>query len=104
MYHAEHAIDAALFNTAIYLLKKRPIVQIVHRLAFRLPGFGPLIEACEWISGPTESCVAVVNRGDLLSVFPGGATEAFLSNNDYKLLWPKQAGFAKIAMQTKVVR
>ncbi len=104
MYHAEHACDAAFFNSEIFLRKKRPIVQIVHRLAFRIPGFATFIEACEWISGTVDSCVAILKKGDLLTVFPGGATEAFLSDKKYTILWPRMAGFAKIAIQAKVVR
>jgi hypothetical protein len=104
MYHAEHACDAAFFNSEIFLRKKRPIVQIVHRLALRIPGFPTFMDACEWITGTVESCVAILKKGDLLSVFPGGATEAFLSDNNYNILWPRYAGFARIAVQAKVVR
>jgi len=56
----------------------------------------------EHSTGSIESCVATIQRGDLLAIYPGGTKEAFLADN-YDVLWKKDAGFAKIAHLTKCV-
>lgn len=44
-----------------------------------------------------------MNRGDLLMIYPGGMREVLHSDNNYKLFWRKECGFAKIALETGVV-
>ena len=53
--------------------------------------------------GTIESCKQKVNRGDLLIIYPGGSKEIVYSDNRYELVWREKAGFATIALETKVV-
>lgn len=53
--------------------------------------------------GPRDRVVQVLRNGDLVSVAPGGVREAFFSEN-YSVVWGKRQGFAKAALEAKVVR
>jgi hypothetical protein len=44
-----------------------------------------------------------MNKGDLLIIYPGGTKEILFSDNRYDLVWREKAGFATIALETKVV-
>jgi len=39
-----------------------------------------------------------------LAISPGGVYEAQFGNNYYRLMWKGRLGFAKVAMDAKVVR
>ena len=54
-------------------------------------------------SGTIESCKQTMNKGDLLIIYPGGTKEIVFSDNRYELVWREKAGFATIALETKVV-
>ena len=46
--------------------------------------------------GTVAGCVEVLNRGDLLSIAPGGVREAQFGDNRYQLIWGNRIGFAKV--------
>jgi hypothetical protein len=61
------------------------------------------VEALEHTPGTIESCTSMLKNGEILLIYPGGVREAVLSDNYYKLNWRENAGFAKLAIQAKVV-
>ena len=104
LYHAETPTEAGFFHSEIYLKKNRKIIQIVDRAAKKIPGYLTFMEAAEQTEGSLESCVEMMRRGELLAIYPGGTREALLADvSQYQVLWSKTAGFAKIAVQAKVV-
>lgn len=54
------------------------------------------------IPGTVQSCANVLKDGNLLAISPGGVYEAQFSHH-YDLLWKKRLGFAKVALEAKVV-
>jgi hypothetical protein len=59
-------------------------------------GLRVLCEVFQIIPGSIESCVAVLRRGDLLCVSPGGVREALFADPDhYNMIWGERLGFAK---------
>ena len=68
-----------------------------------MPGYEIFAEALEHSPGTIEWCVETIKNGDLLAIYPGGTDEAMLTDT-YKVLWRDNAGFAKIALQTKAVK
>lgn len=40
----------------------------------------------------------------MLAISPGGVYEAQFGNSYYELMWKKRMGFAKVALDAKVVR
>ena len=61
------------------------------------------MEAVEHQSGTIESCVAQMNNGEIMFIFPGGTKEMVFSDNRYEIVWKENAGFAKVAVEAKVV-
>lgn len=53
--------------------------------------------------GSIKSCVSILNKGHQLSISPGGVYEAQFGNEFYELLWRNRLGFAKVAIESKVV-
>jgi 1-acyl-sn-glycerol-3-phosphate acyltransferase len=44
---------------------------------------------------------ALLERGDIVYIMPGGAREAFKPSSDrYQLMWKRRKGFVRLAMQT----
>ena len=66
-------------------------------------GWASLLEAYGVIPGTVQSCAAVLKQGDLLAIAPGGVYEAQLGDNRYELLWKQRQGFAKVAIEARVV-
>lgn len=54
------------------------------------------------IPGTVQSCANVLKDGNLLAISPGGVYESQFSHQ-YNLMWKKRLGFAKVALEAKVV-
>lgn len=54
------------------------------------------------IPGTIQSCSRLLKEGNYLAIAPGGVYEAQFSVN-YNLMWKKRLGFAKVAIDSKVV-
>ena len=66
-------------------------------------GWRSLLEAFGVIPGTVQSCAALLRKGNLLAIAPGGVYEAQLGDNNYELLWRQRLGYAKVAIEAKVV-
>ena len=103
LHHAKAPVDAFFFLSRIFLEMDRKVVTIVDRNNQKMPGYEIFAEALEHSPGTIEWCVETIENGDLLAIYPGGTDEAMLTDT-YKVLWRDNAGFAKIALQTKAVK
>lgn len=54
------------------------------------------------VPGTVQSCAHILKDGNLLAISPGGVYESQFSNQ-YNLMWKKRLGFAKVALEAKVV-
>ncbi len=66
-------------------------------------GIQSWLQAIEGTAGSVESCVEILKNGNLLAISPGGVREMLFSDSNYGLIWGKRSGFAKIAIEAKVV-
>ena len=66
-------------------------------------GLSYLLETFEVSPDSYETCVSLLNKGELLAFSPGGVREAFFSDHNYEIIWGKQTGFAHVATTAKVV-
>jgi hypothetical protein len=55
------------------------------------------------IPGTVQICSNILKENNLLAISPGGVYEAQFGNSYYKLMWKKRLGFAKVALDAKVV-
>jgi hypothetical protein len=55
------------------------------------------------VPGTVQTCSNILKENNLLAISPGGVYEAQFSNSYYKLMWKNRLGFAKVALDAKVV-
>jgi hypothetical protein len=55
------------------------------------------------IPGTVQICSNILKENNLLAISPGGVYEAQFGNSYYTLMWRKRLGFAKVALDAKVV-
>lgn len=100
-YHGAIPIDMYYLNSRMLLQQNRLIFTIGDRFLFKLPGWGTISEAFNISPGTVQSCVNILNEGNLLAISPGGVYEAQFGDNYYELLWRNRVGFAKVALEAK---
>ena len=54
------------------------------------------------LPGGQANCLAALKQGNVLAISPGGVREAFFGQG-YRLVWKDRVGFAKVAVEAKVV-
>ena len=72
------------------------------QLIIFVKGFKCLLEAFEATPGSHDLCVDLLKQGHILAISPGGTREALFSDN-YEIIWGNRLGFAKVAVEAKVV-
>lgn len=69
----------------------------------KLAGFPLMAKALNIIPGSVQECANILKEGGLVAIYPGGVYEAQFGNANYELLWRNRLGFAKVALEAKVV-
>jgi 1-acyl-sn-glycerol-3-phosphate acyltransferase len=69
-------------------------------LHFKIPGWGRALLEAGAVPGTPENCTALMENGQHIVVFPGGAREVMKNRGEeYQLVWKRRTGFARMAMQ-----
>lgn len=101
--HGPLGFDAIELVFGIYRRTGRMPRGLAERTAFRFPAIKLLFERLGHVAGTPANAVALLGRGDLVLVYPGGAREALKGSKDrYRLAWGKSAGFARVALRARV--
>ena len=67
---------------------------------FTIPGWRDLLELCGTVRGTRENVHALMEAGENVLVFPGGAREVNKRRGEkYQLIWKERLGFAKLAIE-----
>ncbi|MFT4624376.1 MAG: 1-acyl-sn-glycerol-3-phosphate acyltransferase [Myxococcota bacterium] len=75
----------------------RPLADHAH---FTLPGWRDVVTTMGGVDGTRENCTALLEAGETVLVFPGGAREVAKRRGEkYKLVWGDRVGFARMALQ-----
>lgn len=101
-YHGAIPIDLYYFMTKVYMYKKRLIHTVADYFLFKIPGFSIIAEGMCVVPGTVQTCSNILKEGNILAIAPGGVYESQFSQN-YCLMWKKRLGFAKVAIDAKVV-
>lgn len=73
---------------------------LIDRLHGRVPLWRTMVERFGGIEGTPENCDQLMQSGECILVFPGGAREvAKRRGEQYKLVWGDRAGFARHALR-----
>jgi 1-acyl-sn-glycerol-3-phosphate acyltransferase len=68
---------------------------------FRVPGIRQLMTASGAVPGTRANTRELMERGDLIMVFPGGGREVTKRKGEqYQLIWKNRLGFAKMAIES----
>lgn len=66
-------------------------------------GWSIISEPLKVIPGTVQTCSDILKENNLLAISPGGVYEAQFGDRYYRLMWKKRFGFAKVAIDAKVV-
>jgi 1-acyl-sn-glycerol-3-phosphate acyltransferase len=101
--HALFALDAAVLGALIVRdLGLHPRF-LADRMLWKVPLLREVITAIGALPGDPGAAAALLRRGDLLIVYPGGVEDSLkLSRERYRLQWKTRAGFARVAMTARV--
>lgn len=103
MYHGLVPLDLWYFGLKVYLLTGRLPAALVDRWLTKTPGLAWLTKSVGAVSADFEIALKFLKEGNLVGVAPGGVREAISgSANNYKLIWGKRQGFAKLAIEAGV--
>jgi 1-acyl-sn-glycerol-3-phosphate acyltransferase len=99
--HQVGAIEVPLLFAMIYLETGLLPRGLADRFHFYIPIYRNFIWALGAILGDREMCRKVMQDGQPLLVFPGGADEVMRSAKypKYTLMWGERKGFAKLALE-----
>ncbi len=99
--HSLATYDAVLLALAGYQASGRWFHAMADRLIFKVPVMGPLFKTLGFVEGTRESALALLRRGEVLGVLPGGMRESLrVSREKYTVDWRGRYGFVWLSMLT----
>ena len=67
---------------------------------FKVPGWRNMLKSLGVVEGTRANCAELMQRSELILVFPGGGREVAKRKGErYKLVWKNRMGFARLAIQ-----
>ncbi|GEM35104.1 membrane protein [Nocardia neocaledoniensis NBRC 108232] len=95
-------IDAPLLMPEILRARGR-LVRGLAEHVLMVPGVRHLLHRFGAVRGTRSNCLALLERGEAVVVFPGGGREAIRRKGEkYALKWDNRTGFARMAIQAGV--
>jgi 1-acyl-sn-glycerol-3-phosphate acyltransferase len=100
--HALWALDTVALSALIMRDVGRNPRFLAERKLWTIPGFHQLITALGALPGEPHAAEALLRRGELVVVYPGGVDDSLkLSRDRYRLKWKTRAGFARVALAAR---
>jgi len=105
LYVTNHSVlgflDGTLWAAELYLKKDIFCRSLVDDLHYMMPGWKDLAPKLGFVRGSRENCLAMMENGEHIMVYPGGGRETCKRKGEkYRLTWKKRTGFARMALQT----
>ena len=98
--HPLFAIDYPLMAAEIYQKKGIKLHPLGDHWHDKVPIWRGLIKEIGAVDGTPENCSRLMEAGEHLVVFPGGAREALKRKGEaHKLIWKHRYGFARMAIK-----
>lgn len=95
-------LDAPLLFMELYRHHGIFLRSLGDHLHFKIPLWRELLTQHGVVDGTRENCGALMDAGESILVFPGGAREvAKRRGESYQLLWGERLGFARMAIRHK---
>lgn len=100
--HALLGLDSVALTAVMVAGGYRVPRFLAEKNLYRLPGVASLLGAVGAIPGRPDEAVELLDQGELVCVYPGGADDSFkLSTEAYTLKWGERAGFARVALRAR---
>lgn len=92
-------LDIGFLWSELYRKKGIFLRGLADHAHFRIPVWRDLMAHWGAVDGNRENCAALMDHGETILVFPGGAREvAKRRGEEYQLIWKERVGFAKMAV------
>jgi 1-acyl-sn-glycerol-3-phosphate acyltransferase len=93
-------IDAPLLLPEVLRRRGRLIRGLAENVLISVPGVRHLLHHFGAVRGNRRNCLALLERGEAVIVFPGGGREAVRRKDEkYVLKWEGRSGFARMAIE-----
>ena len=102
-YHGAIPLDLYYFVSRVLLIHSKLIHTVADRFLFKVPGWSVIADVFKVIPGTVQTCSSILKEGNMLAISPGGVYEAQFGDSYYRLMWKRRLGFAKVALDAKVV-
>jgi 1-acyl-sn-glycerol-3-phosphate acyltransferase len=100
--HALWAFDTVVLTALIMRDIGRNPRFLADRKLWMIPGLHQLITALGALPGEPRAAEALLRRGELVVVYPGGVDDSLkLSHERYRLKWKTRAGFSRVALAAR---
>jgi 1-acyl-sn-glycerol-3-phosphate acyltransferase len=98
--HPLFALDYPLMAAELYEKKGIVLHPLGDHWHFRIPIWRFFMSRIGTVDGTPENCSRLMDAGEHIVVFPGGAREAFKRKREaHKLIWKNRTGFARLAIK-----
>ncbi len=92
-------IDVPLYFATLYRERGIFLRSLADHIHFAIPGWRDLLTKCGVVRGTRKNCAHLMEAGENLLVFPGGAREVCKRRGEeYQLTWKQRTGFVKMAI------
>jgi len=98
--HPLFAVDYPLMAAELYEKKGIVLHPLGDHWHFKIPIWKTLIRSIGAVDGTPENCSRLMDAGEHIVVFPGGARETFKRKSEaHQLIWKQRTGFARMAIK-----
>ncbi len=100
--HGLYGYDAAFFVFKLFRISGKMTRVLVDHSFFKIPVLRQAMALAGFVDGNKDNAVKLLQDGELMMVFPGGAKEALWKSQDslYRLHWEKSLGFIEVALRS----
>lgn len=93
-------LDVPFIISEIYQQHQVVVRSLGDSFHFRVPLWRDMLTAYGMVLGNPANCTALMQQGESVLVFPGGAREVMRRRDEkYSLIWKRRTGFARMAIQ-----
>jgi 1-acyl-sn-glycerol-3-phosphate acyltransferase len=101
--HSIYGLELPMVPLEIWRQTGRHPRGLADRMHFSLPGWRDFLRNVGAVVGSRDNCGRLLDAGEAVLVFPGGAREVAKRRDEaYELIWKERIGFARMAIEHQV--
>ncbi len=100
--HSIYSYDLAILLVELKLQKNIRLRALSDRLHERIPYWRDILKSHGVVPATPDNCTRLMQSGEHILVFPGGAREALKrKGEEHRLFWKKRTGFVRMALANR---